>query len=139
MESRFTLDQANELLPLLRSIATEIRERRAEQRELSRTRDGLEAARTPEGLDASLDDLEFRLRETRAGVRLAVGEIEALGGHVLRLTPLTVHIPGTTRRGDLVFCWQDGEERIGHGHPPGEEDDPRRPLRVRAEASGEGV
>jgi hypothetical protein len=37
-----------------------------------------------------------------------------------------------------VFCWQSGEEGITHGHPVGEEEDPRRPLRLRS-ADGEAA
>lgn len=128
---RYSLDQANALLPLLHSIATEIQERREEQRRLARLRDDLQAALTPEGLFHSLVEIDARLRELQLGLRESLRELEALGVEIRRLNPLTVHIPGSARSGDLVFCWQLGEGRIEHGHPAGDEQAPRRPLHLR--------
>lgn len=31
---------------------------------------------------------------------------------------------------EVVFCWQEGEDDVGFGHPLGEEEHQRRPLRV---------
>ena len=128
---RYTLQEADALVPLLGAIAEEIQERRAEQRELARLRDELKAARTPEGLQASLVEIDARLHELAMGLREALLELATLGGSILRLNPLTVHLPGRTRSGEIVFCWQSGEARVGHGHLPGQEDQPPRPLRVR--------
>jgi hypothetical protein len=130
-QTRYTLEQANQLLPLLESIAQEIRERRDEQRKLARLRDDLELSRTPEGLGRSLEEIGTRLHELQVGLRTALTELESLGVTILRLKPLTVHVPGVTQDGDIVFCWQAGETQIAHGHPVGDEDDPRRPLQVR--------
>ncbi len=130
MEAHFTLKDANRLLPLLRGIGAEIEERRTERQRLARIREDLEAASTPEGLQQSLADLDARIFEHRAAIQSAVAEFESLGLTVLRMNPVTVHIPGRTQRGPIVFCWQLGEEGIEHGHMLGEEDDPRRPLKV---------
>ncbi|MGE0143895.1 MAG: DUF2203 family protein [Planctomycetota bacterium] len=129
-EMRYTLAEANRLLPLLRSIAAEIEERRSERRELTRMLDELNASHTPEGLGDSVREIEALLFRNREATDAALAEFEHLGLTVLRVSPLTIHIPGRTQRGPLVFCWQFGEESIGHGHLIGEEDDPRRPLRV---------
>lgn len=138
MEPSFTLTEANRLLPLLRSISAEIEERRAERRRLTKLRDDLNAAQTPEGVQHALLEIEDRLFDSRTAIDVALHEFEALGLSVLRSSPLTVHIPGQTQRGPIVFCWQPGEDRIGHGHLVGEEDDPRRPLKVRT-ADGEAA
>ena len=74
------------------------------------------------------------MHELATGLREALLELETLGGSILRLNPLTVHLPGATRSGEIVFCWQAGEEHICHGHLPGQEDEPRRPLRVRGQS-----
>lgn len=136
MEQRFTLKEANEAVPLLASIAKEIEERRSELRALHRQHAGLVRARTPEGLDAAIEDLEARLHEVERGLRDALAELQHFGAHVLRMTPLTVHLPGSTQNGDIVFCWQVGETCIEHGHPDGCEEDPRRPLQVRLNHTG---
>lgn len=131
MQAQFTLDDANRLLPLLSSIAAEIEERRAERRRLTRLHEELDAAHSPEGVSQAIEDAEAQLFDNRSAIDAALRELEALGLSVLRTSPLTVHIPGRTQRGPIVFCWQPGEDRIGHGHLVGEEDDPRRPLKVR--------
>lgn len=132
MSAPYSLQEANRLLPLVRQIACEIGDRRDRRRALTQLRDELDTARTPESLGNAIADIDCELHELRDAISRAIGELEELGLHVLRLTPLTIHIPGRTRQGPLVFCWQVGERSVHHGHAVGEEDDPRRPLRVRA-------
>lgn len=129
--AQFTLDQSSALLPLVRTIAEEIVQRRTERQRLTRVRDELESAATPEGLNSSLADLDARILEHDAGMRRSTRELESLGLTVLRINPLTVHFPGRTRNGNVVFCWQEGETSVCHGHLVGEEEEPRRPLKVR--------
>ena len=127
----FTLDECAAILPLIRSIAAEIVERRNQRRELDRTRTQLETATTPEGLAESLADLDARIFEHDTALHRATHELELMGLILLRTDPLTIHFPGRARSGEVVFCWQEGEPSICHGHAPGEEEEPRRPLMVR--------
>ena len=129
--AQFTLDQSSALLPLVRSIGDEIVERRGQKHRMVRIRDELESVATPEGVTGSLADLDARIFEHDTGIRHAVEEIEDLGLSLLRLNPLTIHFPGRTRTGNVVFCWQEGEDSLCHGHALGEEEEPRRPLKVR--------
>ena len=62
--------------------------------------------------------------------RHAMDELVHLDLSILRLNPVTVHIPGRSAGRPVVFCWQVGDTSIGHGHELGEENDPRRPLKV---------
>ncbi len=128
---KFTLDEANSHLPLVRDIAAEIMERRKLRRRLTRQRERLEAAATPEGLTLALSDLDARIFEQDQGLERAQQELGDLGLVVLRTNPLTVHFPGETRNSQVVFCWQEGERSVCHGHAVGEEQEPRRPLKVR--------
>ncbi len=130
METRYNLAEATRLLPLLRAISAEIEDRRRERRELTKTLDELNSSNTPEGLGDCIADVEAELFRNREATDQALAEFEHLGLSVLRSSPLTIHIPGRTQRGPLVFCWQSGEDGIAHGHMLGEEEDPRRPLRV---------
>ena len=130
METRYSLAEANRLLPLLRAISAEIEDRRRERRELTKALDDLNEAKTPEGLGDSVAEVETELFRNREATNQAMAEYEHLGLKILRATPLTIHIPGTTQRGPVVFCWQAGEDGIAHGHMLGEEEEPRRPLRV---------
>jgi hypothetical protein len=131
MVRSYTLTETNRLLPLVQAIAAEIVERRTERQKLLRQREMLEGAASPEGLSLALGDLDARLRQLEDGIDGACRELLGLRLTVLRTNPLTVHFPGATRTGAIVFCWQEGEDRVSFGHPSGEEEDPRRPLKLR--------
>lgn len=135
MKRTYTLQEANRVLRLVRAIAVEAVERRTSRRALARQREQLEAAVTPEGLRGELAELDARIWEHDEGLLRCRKELEDLGMTVLRTNPLTVHIPGQSRGGEVVFCWQEGEGAVGFGHPLGEEEHQRRPLRVRAQGA----
>lgn len=130
MKRTYTLQEANSALALVRAIAAELLERRTARRALARQREQLEAAETPEGLRSELAELDARIWEHDEGLMRCRQELEDLGMTVLRTSPLTVHIPGSSRSGAVVFCWQEGEQTVCFGHALGEERDQRRPLRV---------
>ena len=139
MNTRYTLNEANRVLKLIRVIADEMLERRNDRRKLARYRDQLEAAQTPEGLRSELAELDARIWEHDEALRLCRTELEDLGLTILRTNPLTVHIPGRSLPApgrskiastEVVFCWQEGEGSVCFGHPLGEEEHQRRPLRI---------
>lgn len=132
MNRTYTLPEANEALKLVRAIATEWLERRARRRTLDRDRRQLESATTPEGLRSELAELDARIWEQDEGIAHCRTELEDLGMTVFRVNPLTIHIPGNSKNGPVVFCWQEGEgESVCYGHPVGEEREQRRPLKVK--------
>ena len=132
MNRTYTLPQANAALKLVRAIANEWLERRAVRRTLDRQRRQLENAETPEGLRSELAELDARIWEQDEGIANCRGELEDLGMSVFRVNPLTIHIPGHSKKGPVVFCWQEGEgESVCFGHPIGEEREQRRPLKVK--------
>ena len=128
---RFTLDQCTGMLPIVKAIAAEMVERRRESQRLIRIRSGLQSALTPEGVRMALAEIEAQVVENIRGINHAGQELKDLGLSVLRQTPLTVHFPGRTRGDDVVFCWNEHEEAVCHGHAVGEEEEPRRPLKVK--------
>ena len=135
MNARYTLKEAQQLLKLLRVIAAEMLERRTERRILARRRDQLESSETPEGLRSELAALDARIWEHDEALASCKHELEDLGLTVLRHIPLTIHIPGVSLRSDptpqnVVFCWQEGEDDVCFGHPIGEEEHQRRPIRI---------
>lgn len=132
MKRLYSLELANASLSLVQAITAEVVERRTERRALQRRREELERVRTPEGLVQELAELDARICEHDEGLLACKRELEELGMHVLRTNPLTVHIPGQSRSGPVVFCWQEGERSVGYGHPVGEEEEQRRPLRLKA-------
>ena len=130
MKRTYSLPEANQVLRLVRAIAAELVERRSARRLLARQREQLEEASTPEGLRSELAELDARIWSHDEALRQCKDELEQLGMTVLRTNPLTVHIPGTSRTGAVVFCWQEGEDTVCFGHPPGQEEHQRRPLRL---------
>ena len=139
MTIRYSLKEANEVLKLVRVIAAEMLERRNERRRLARRREQLESAATPEGLRSELAELDARIWEHDEALHGCKHELEDLGLTILRTNPLTVHIPGRSLPSnrvsgstsqEVVFCWQEGEDAVCFGHPCGEEEHQRRPLRV---------
>lgn len=132
MKRIYSLPEANQVLPLVRSIAREFVERRLLKRSLDREREQLETARTPEGLRGELSELDVRIGDQEEAMTHCRKELEGMGMTVLRTNPLTVHIPGHSRSGPVVFCWEEGEDSVCFGHPLGEEEEARRPLRLKA-------
>jgi hypothetical protein len=130
MKRPYTLPEANQILKLVQAIAAEMLERRNTRRTLARQREQLEAAETPEGLRSELAELDAQIFTHDEGTARCKAELEGLGMTVLRTNPLTVHIPGTSKAGAVVFCWQEGESTVCFGHPVGQEEHQRRPLRV---------
>ena len=131
MKRTYTLPEANQALKLVRAIASELIERRQARRALGRKREQLEAAVTPEGLRGELAELDARIWEHDEGISRCKAELEDLGMTVLRTNPLNVHIPGSSKNSEVVFCWQEGEASLCYGHPVGEEREQRRPLRLK--------
>ena len=150
MQTRYTLDEANEALRLVRVIARELAERRDELRQLSdgalsdrALSDGALSDRARAAWRSADDEhdtdyaLAARLRELEEASARCRVELEQLGLTILREDPLTLHFPGASRAPDaasegqpVVFCWQEGEDAVDYGHADGEEEHPRRPLRV---------
>lgn len=132
MKRIYSLPEANRVLPLVRAIARELIERRTQRRTLNRERELLERAQTPEGLRSELAELDIRISDHDNAMANCRREIEGMGMSVLRTNPLTIHIPGHSRTGQVVFCWEEGEETVCFGHRVGEEEEARMPLRLKA-------
>lgn len=107
--------QAKALLPLLRAISREIRERRATLDRVERTRADLVAAAetTPEGFLMSLQDLDLTIREERRGLEAALRELDGLGLEVPSIDPLIIYIPGESNGQEVVYFWEESGEESG--------------------------
>lgn len=127
----FTLPQACKMLPLVKSIAAELIERRADRDQATKLKRHLEESCSPEGLEGAIHELANQIEGHDAALTKARLELEALGLTVLRMSPLTIHFPGRAELKSVVFCWMEGDESIEHGHLIGEEKQPRRPLQIR--------
>ncbi len=138
MTRRFTLFQANAMLPLIHSITAEIRDRVTVRTRLQQRRSAFQDAETPEGLGWAISHLNARLIEIDERLQTSTRELAELGVEIIELQPVTVHIPGCTRADDVVFCWQDGEVQVGFGHGACETESHRRPLLLELETRDAG-
>lgn len=115
-EELFTRESANELLPLVRSIAAEIVERRNARTALAAARRVLERSNTPEGLRGSLAHLDAQIFSHDEGLRSAREELLNLGIEILREVPLTLGFPMTGEDGQArLAIWHWNEPEVGHG------------------------
>ena len=120
----FELEEAERMLPLLRSIIKGMLDDHAERQVLGERIERLEPA-SPEvhALRREIDVLTDKLVE-------AVAEIEGLGAEFKGIELGLVDFP-TVREGEIVYlCWQYGEDRIRFWHPVHTGYAGRRPLEL---------
>lgn len=107
MKDRKNLAEAKALIPLLRSIANEVRERRLRLARHESLRQSFLTAPTGEGFVTALEDLDSAIRNENRGIEIALAELDGLGLNVQSTRPFIVHIPGRTPGGDVVFSWEE--------------------------------
>ena len=121
----FTVEEANELVPLLDNIFKEMDRRKVQARHHHRKMQVLDTLWGEELLDASNPDHE-EYQEHKRGLERSIKEIERLieeeiQGRGLRfpaggLEHGLIDFP-TTWQGRRVFlCWKHGEEEVGFWH-----------------------
>lgn len=118
-EASFTIQECNDLLPLVRAIAAELIERREIYGILVRKQRKLEHSDTPEGLTSALASLDASVWDQENGILRACREIASHGLALQTLNPVVVHFPGVEK--DVVHCWREDEPRITHQHGRGDE------------------
>lgn len=127
----FTVEEANELLPLVRPLAEELvkvyqRLQRTEQRVTP-----LRAAVAGNGsvrMHERLRELERATAGARSQARSLAEQIEALGAEVKDLGLGLVDFPAQRHGETVLLCWKVGESEIGYWHGLEEGFAGRRPL-----------
>ena len=109
MKDRKNLAEAKALIPLLRSIANEVRERRLHLARHEALRQAFLSSPTNEGFVTALEDLDTEIRNENRGIEYALAELDGLGLNVQSTRPFIVHIPGRTPGGDVVFSWEENQ------------------------------
>ena len=118
----FELEDAERMLPLLRSIIKGMLDDHAERQALAERLEGLE----PDDPEARA--LRREIEVLTAKLIEAVSEIEELGAEFKGIELGLVDFP-TARDGEIVYlCWQYGEDRIAYWHPVHSGYAGRRPL-----------
>ncbi len=118
----FELQEAESMLPLLRSILKGMQDDHAEREALSARLEALEPG------DPQMRVIEREIEGLTQKLLEAVAEIEELGAEFKGIEQGLVDFP-TVRDGEIVYlCWQYGEDRIGHWHTVDAGYAGRRPL-----------
>jgi hypothetical protein len=130
-ERYFTVSEANELLPEVRSLAESLVEHRRGMRLAAERRARLTARIAGNGGDldpqepSELDE-EFE-RESQAVAR-AAADLQRLGVQVKDLDRGLVDFPALHKGEKVLLCWQVGEGEIAHWHGVDEGFAGRKPL-----------
>ena len=108
----FDLDEAERMLPLVRSIVKGMLDDHAERQSLA---ERLEEARAHRG--RGLEPFEREIETLNEKILEAVTEIDRLGAEFKGIELGLVDFP-SMRDGEIVYlCWQYGEDRIRWWHP----------------------
>ena len=114
MKKSYDRENASKLVPLLVSIAAEIRERLASIREL----DGQAAAISENNLETTQYlNLLAELATHRRELRLAKKECEGLGCVLEKGQPTRIYIPGSNGHRGGGFRWESGDSTIRRATP----------------------
>jgi len=127
----FSVDEANQMLPLVSVIVRDIREafRHYGDRKRALARSRQRAMRESDSRSSTgIRDLEIEVSEASRGLKDLVRELTELG--VLIKDPMqgVVDFPFERKGRVAHLCWKFGEERIVAWHDTGEGFDARKPL-----------
>lgn len=137
-ERIFTLDEANRVLPLVRSITRDaVRRYRTIKNEIQAL--GRLKADRRAGSGVSLEEIR-RLDGSIAAhleeLRRLIGELESLGCRLRDYERGVVDFPAASMDGErfLFYCWMRGETEVSHWHFEEEGFEKRRALDMQAHA-----
>jgi hypothetical protein len=127
----FTVDEANAMLPRLRVLLTDIREKKLE---LDRARAAIAGVqRTVSGnghaiSQSAVSSDQGRLEEAASSLRDLIETVNALGVLVKDLDVGLLDFPALRDGEEVELCWKLGESAVEHWHRPTEGFAGRKPL-----------
>jgi hypothetical protein len=118
---RFTLEEANRMLPLVRAIAEDVARQQAVVRELQERLSRFRKRKASRGGSDSMyrdevADFERELDSQLEVLRDFVSELEKLGLSSADMDRGSVHFPGWLDQRPVLFCWTPQEDEIGGWH-----------------------
>jgi len=113
----FTLSEANSILPQIKLLVDEIREKREK---LYKVIDFYE-----DELEGHNDELEImylktEINETNEEINELIEIIESFGTYVKGIDPFLVDFPALYNGEEIYLCWQEGENCIEYWHKTSE-------------------
>ncbi|MHC4818998.1 MAG: DUF2203 domain-containing protein [Planctomycetota bacterium] len=131
----FTLDEANRLVPLVRSIARDAVASYRATRDAIRALQRLNAR--PAAPPADMERQERRIERHLEELRRLVAELDDLGCRLRDYERGAVDFPAAALDAQalfVVYCWALGDRRVTHWHSEDEGHESRRLLGVEASA-----
>jgi hypothetical protein len=118
---RFSLGEANRMLPLVRAIAEDIARQQAVVREMQERLSRFRKRKSGKGRGDALyrdevADFEHELDVQLEVLRDFVVELEKLGLSAADLDRGSVHFPGLLDNHPVLFCWAPHEDEVGGWH-----------------------
>ena len=120
----FSLRRANRSLVLVRKVTADIV---AEYPRLLELQEMLEYAQQ-QGSVEYIGRLQADMAGAVGRLQDLIGELESIGVELCDFGRGMVDFPGFVAGREIRFCWQFGEERIGHWHLAHEDTTCRRPV-----------
>jgi|SRR6476660_8413444 hypothetical protein len=105
---RFTLEQANKALPLVKRVADDIVRTHADAMKLQQDMERVESKRKAE-IQSQLETSMHRLEDL-------VDELSEIGCELKDYQMGLIDFTGRHNGHDVSLCWKVGEERIGYWH-----------------------
>jgi hypothetical protein len=127
----FTLDEAQEVLRVLRPVAERMVELRARQREAVERRAELQQAVGSNGHGLTLNDLALAEQEiARLGIAIdaCISEIAGAGAEIKDVGAGLLDFPAERDGRAILLCWRVGEDSIGFWHGVDEGFAGRKPV-----------
>lgn len=117
MTKRFTVEQANRTLPLVRRIVEDIVRDYAEWQDGVRRLEIAAAARTESAPDPmEREQLERRTQGLAAEIESFMRELESLGVELKAFDTGLIDFPGEIAGRDVLLCWKLGEQSVQFWH-----------------------
>jgi hypothetical protein len=116
MRARFTVDEANKTLPLVRRIVSDAVRDYWRWREKVREYEEVAANRVPGEPNENAERLEKEAAQLARDIDGYVAEIRELGVQMKGFDTGLVDFPGEVEGRPVLLCWQLGEETVQYWH-----------------------
>jgi len=116
MRTRFTVEEANRTLPLVRRIVSDVVRDYWRWQEKVREFEAAAICRTIDQPNEEADRLERETQDIAREIDGYVGEIERLGVQMKGFDTGLVDFPGEIDGRPVLLCWQLGEDSVQYWH-----------------------
>ena len=116
MRTRFTVDDANRTLPLVRRIVSDIVRDYGRWQDKIRQYEEVAGTRVPGEPNEEAERLEREAAQLARDIDGYIAEVRELGVEMKGFDTGLVDFPGEVDGKPVLLCWQLGEERVQYWH-----------------------